>query len=307
MNLSNYITDLLYRYECVIVPKFGGFVANEMSARIDRDRQLCHPPYKQISFNGQLTQNDGLLANYIASTDKISYECAMNYIQFEIDSWKEKMDAQDLSLNGLGTLGKENGKYVFEPENRVNYLTSSFGLSSVVALEIEREEPIKPAQAAPKVIPIVEKEERKIPSYLKYAAALVLGLSLAGVGTKYYKNFRQDQYLLEAQQNQQQVERKIENATFVVAKPLPALSIELPVANQRYHVIAGAFRFPENAERKLDQLRQKGFDARILGVNKWNLTIVSYGSYSTREEALGQLGKIRVEEAKDSWLLIQDF
>ena len=68
-----------------------------------------------------------------------------------------------------------------------------------------------------------------------------------------------------------------------------------------------AFRFSENADRKLNQLIQEGYEARILGVNKWNLTVVSYGSYATRKEALENLYQIKSDVAKDSWLLIQEF
>jgi hypothetical protein len=42
-------------------------------------------------------------------------------------------------------------------------------------------------------------------------------------------------------------------------------------------------------------------------VNRWNLTVVSYGSYSTREEALKELDSIQKYVAEDSWMLIQEF
>ena len=42
-------------------------------------------------------------------------------------------------------------------------------------------------------------------------------------------------------------------------------------------------------------------------MNRWNLTVVSYGSYETRDEALKTLSGIRQNVAKDSWLLIQEF
>ena len=72
-------------------------------------------------------------------------------------------------------------------------------------------------------------------------------------------------------------------------------------------MIAGAFRVPENADRKVSQLLEQGYEARILGVNRWNLTVVSYGSYQTRDEALRQLDSIQKNVAEDSWLLIQEF
>ena len=306
MNLANYISDLLYRYECVIVPKFGGFVTNNKSARIDGSNHTIFPPYKQITFNAHLTNNDGLLANYIASVDHISYDCAVNYIKFEIDAWNEKLKNQELNLSGLGTLNMSGDQLHFEPQQRVNYLTSSFGLSNVVRSEIERESKVKVAEktAAPKVIPIVEK---KAPNYLKYAAIFVIGLSAIGFAGKYYQGRLNEKEMVEAQKQQDLMEEKIENATFVITKPLPTLNLEVESSKKSFHVIAGAFRFPENADRKVNQLLQEGYNSRILGVNKWNLTVVSYGSYSSRNEALENLSQIKKNVAKDSWLLIQEF
>ena len=306
MNLANYISDLLYRYECVIVPKFGGFVTNNKSARIDASNHTLYPPYKQITFNSHLKNNDGLLANYIASMDNISYECAVNYIQFEIEAWNEKLKSQELTLPNLGAFNVVDNKLYFEPQQKINYLTSSFGLSNIVRGEIEREAvKIPPVQAKePKIIPLTEK---KTPNYLKYAAIFVIGLSAIGFGGKYYQDHLNKKQVVEARKQQELVEEKIENATFVITKPLPALNLEIKSQKKNFHVIAGAFRFSENADRKVNQLLKQGYDARVLGVNKWNLTVVSYGSYSTREEALENLYQIKNNVAKDSWLLIQEF
>lgn len=306
MNLANYICDLLYRYECVIVPQFGGFVTNERSARIDRNKQMIYPPYKQITFNSHLKNNDGLLANYISSIDKISYDCALNYIKFEIESWMEKLRDEDLSLPGLGTLSSVDGKIQFEPQQKTNYLLSSYGLTGVLARDLEQPvESITSEEKAP--VPVIPLQERKAPNYLKYAAVFVIGLSAIGFGAKFYQDYRADQWVAEAQKQQQRVEQKIENATFVITKPLPALNIELKSEKKNFHVIAGAFRFPENADRKVSQLLGEGYDAKILGVNRWNLTVVSYGSFSTRDEALKELDSIQKYVATDSWLLIQEF
>ena len=107
MKLSNYISDLLYRYECVIVPNFGGFVTNNQSAKIDKISQTLQPPYKQITFNSHLKNNDGLLANHIAAAEKIPYECALNFIQFEIESWQKKLINEELELEDEELLDDE--------------------------------------------------------------------------------------------------------------------------------------------------------------------------------------------------------
>ena len=307
MNLANYISDLLYRYECVIVPKFGGFVSNYRPAKIDSDRNTIYPPHKQITFNRHLTNNDGLLANYIASVDKISYDCALNYIQFEIDAWNEKLKSQDLDLQPIGRFQLDAGTLHFEPQRKVNYLIDSFGLSPVIRPAIERQTVVKEkvvAAPAPKVIPV---HQKRTPNYLKYAAVFVIGLSAIGFGGKLYQDHLNREFVAETKKQQELVEEKIENATFMIAKPLPALSLEIRSEKKGFHVIAGAFRFPENAQRKVNQLLSQGYDARILGVNKWNLTVVSYGSYSSRDEAVNQLHEIKKNVAKDSWLLVQDF
>jgi hypothetical protein len=77
MSLTNYINDLLYRYDCVIVPDFGGFVTNAISARVNHFSHTFYPPTKQLTFNSHLTNNDGLLANYIASSENISFKLLM--------------------------------------------------------------------------------------------------------------------------------------------------------------------------------------------------------------------------------------
>ncbi len=309
MKLANYISDLLYRYECVIVPEFGGFVTNNKSAKIDKINNTLHPPYKQITFNGHLVNNDGLLVNYIASADKIPYESALNFIRFEIESWKEKLKDQELNLDSIGSLSLIDNKLHFEPQQKINFLPSSFGLSNVVSPEIKRETYKKEVQKLEEKAPIlISPERRNAPNYLKYAAIFVLGLSALGIGGKLYKDHQTNRQIIIAQEQQHSIDQKIENATFVISKPLPTLNLEVStVDNKSFHVIAGAFRFPENAEKKLTQLKAEGYNARILGVNKWGLTIVSFDSYDSERDAINSLNSIKQIKDEKAWLLVQKF
>ncbi len=309
MKLANYISDLLYRYECVIVPEFGGFVTNNKSARIEKDNNTLHPPYKQITFNSHLTNNDGLLANYIASADKIPYESALNFIQFEIEAWLDKIKDQDIYLETLGSFSMVDNKLHFQPQKKLNYLTSSFGLTNVVIPEIKREVYKKEVEKLEEKAPIlITPERRKAPNYLKYAAIFVLGLSAIGIGGKLYKNHQNKQQIVVAKEQQKRIDQKIENATFVISKPLPTLNLVInTVDNKSFHVIAGAFRFPENAENKLNQLKSEGYHSRILGVNKWGLTIVSFDSYESERDAINSLNSIKQKKDDKAWLLVQKF
>ncbi|MCX6268123.1 MAG: hypothetical protein NTW16_12315, partial [Bacteroidetes bacterium] len=73
MDIRNCIADLLSLHDCVIIPGFGGFIGNYSPARIDQVNHTFHPPTKELLFNVNLKQNDGLLASAIAASWMISY------------------------------------------------------------------------------------------------------------------------------------------------------------------------------------------------------------------------------------------
>ena len=340
MKLSTYISDLLYRYEFVIVPGFGGFITNTISASIDPHSKTFQPPHKKVSYNAHLTSDDGLLANYISTADQMPYKHALNFIKFEVDQWKKTLEHTDLFLDKVGKFYLDkNNNILFEAQNKINYLTSSFGLTSIVSPEIKREvakaqsnipkpiitpasvgkeekKPIltiekekKPIVAIPKKekTPVVRRMEKEEPtSYLKYAA-IFIGLTLLGFGANaWYKNKQYKQQIIVEQQQQQQLEQKIESASFVIDEDLPSITLPVLLNKKPYHVIGGAFRYPENATKMVNILKSKGYNARILGINKWGLTQVTYDSYSKRNVAMDDLFEIRKTEDSTAWLLIQD-
>ena len=65
-------------------------------------------------------------------------------------------------------------------------------------------------------------------------------------------------------------------------------------------------RIPENAETRVNQLREAGYKARTLGENKYGLHQVVYGSYTDRTEALKELRNIRNTDNPNAWMLIQE-
>lgn len=71
-----YIEELLYLYDCVIVPGFGGFIGLHESATINEKQGVILPPRKKVIFNHHLKQNDGLLIEWIARKESIPYEKA---------------------------------------------------------------------------------------------------------------------------------------------------------------------------------------------------------------------------------------
>ncbi|MBT8273194.1 MAG: SPOR domain-containing protein [Bacteroidia bacterium] len=309
MQFDSYISDLLYRYECVIIPDFGAFLTNSVSAQIQESTHTFYPPKKEVSFNEQLRSNDGLLANYIASVEKIPFEAASKKIAKKTKSLKSFLaQGETLTFTNIGEVSlNAEGNLTFEPSTQLNYLTNSFGLSPFVSPNITREVYKEAVEEIEKVIPIaVTPEGRKSRSYLKYAAVAVFALTLGGlISSNYYLGQIEQQNQMAEESAQEQLETKIQEATFIIDNPLPAVTLNISKQTGKYHIVAGAFRIEANSEKKLSELKTLGYKARKIGTNKYGLHQVVYSSYETRAEAQRNLYKIRREHNSDAWLLIQ--
>ena len=310
MTLANYISDLLYRYECVIVPSFGGIVTNEISAKVNHFTHTFYAPSKQVTFNSHLQNNDGLLANYVATAKNISYSKAVEFINDEVSKWNLQINNTELELENIGTFHLNNEqKIIFEPNNTINYLTSSFGFNSFVSPAVKRIAYKEKVTHLETITPILSSEEnkRKTPIFIKYAAAAAIIFALGTVGWKEYQKFEYNNLVAKNEQQQQQVDKTIQEATFVINNPLPTITLNVAKETHNYHIVAGAFREPANAKKKLQQLLEKGFNAQILGVNKWNLTPVAYESFNSRNEAINKLNTIKKTDSQDAWLLVKEY
>ena len=132
MIVEEFIIALLRQNNCVIVPNFGGFIANTNSAIIDQSKQKIYPPSKTILFNPKLDNNDGLLANHIAQAKTISFPESISFIDETVQNWRKKLASENrISFGEIGYLFEQNGTVVFEQNREFNLLLSAYGLSGV--------------------------------------------------------------------------------------------------------------------------------------------------------------------------------
>ena len=312
--MDYYISQLLYRYQCVTVPGFGAFLTEIQSAQLHENSHSFYPPKKLVSFNAYLKNNDGLLANHIAQSEKMSYEVAVSVIENQVATWKSKLhDFGAIALKNVGELevNSENN-LVFTPYDSVNYLTASFGLTSYVSPAVKREVYKQEVEALEEKAPIVFTPERRSGnSFMKYAAIFVLGAGLLGTsgyfGNEYYQNKIQQETLAVQTKVQKQVNQKIQEATFFISNPLPTVTLTVSEGKMPYHVVAGAFRMESNAIATYNRLLKLGYPARRIEQNKHGLYPVVYGSYSSYSEAQKQMDSIQKTHNPEAWLLIQEF
>lgn len=308
--MTQYISALLYRYPCVIVPGFGAFITEIQSSFYDAEKQMFFPPQKRISFNRNIVNNDGLLANHLATQEHLSYEDALMRIQTMVADWNSTLTTFDsLNLESIGVFSYNEEKSLqFDPIQNQNYLATSFGLSSIGVLEIARESKDAPQIIAINTTPI---KTKRTATFFKYASVLVL---VSGIGSVLVQNgytaYLNDHTLSIENSVQSQVQNKIQQATFIIEPSMDAIALpvkdETVVVVTPYHLVAAAFRSEENAAIEVELLKEKGFEqASFLGKTKYGMYPVLYASYPTHEEAKDALKEIHRKTNKDAWIFIK--
>lgn len=127
------LEKLLHKYECVIIPDFGGFIVRDSPSNFNNSKTVIKPTSKHIFFNPHLVKNDGLLYNEIQLAKAFTYSEAVEYCQSVISVYKQMMhDNGSVRFGQLGTFfqGKENN-FWFSPSTTLNLSLDAYGLFPV--------------------------------------------------------------------------------------------------------------------------------------------------------------------------------
>ena len=389
MRVAKYISDLLYEYECVVIPGLGGFISNEVPASIHDNNHSFNPPSKKIVFNPHLQINDGLLINHIAKHEDISYSDArIRLEQFVLKCKYALGKGKRINFYKIGHLfDNAEDKIEFDPDKSRNYYADSFGMSSFISPPVKRDSNIRLEKKHADRKPKQEKQtaettrkREKQPRYISlnlYSILFILLIGLAfvlgynSIKDFYYKNAAgipffystPNEYLITHfhkltffkekpdaaaktnnqtdQKNENKIltdehstlekeempvkqeynDQSIDNVLKMVAPEIklpekqsrmtdqPAHEeMEKPVSNNpqleenRFFIIAGSFQDESNAHKLLRKLRTNGYQADIIGQNKYGMYRVSFAGFTTEAMAEEQLAIIRKEENPDAWV-----
>lgn len=332
MKVEKHISDLLYDHDCVIVPDWGGFVANYASAKIHPVRHSFVPPSKKIVFNKNLKNNDGLLANHIAGSENTNYSQALRHISHFVDTVNVQLkNGAKVKIGELGTLYLDVERNIqFEPET-TNFLLDSFGLPEFQSPAIKRdtitkriEKEFKDRSAVP-----AERKKSNIKRYvaLTIAASLIFATIWIPLKTNLLKNINysdlnpftsKEVKKPESKKIPTTVKYPVVNNDTTVVKPVikdtllatttlikaDTTAVVMQNTNDlnfRFHLVAGCFQIEENAINFVSTLQSQNIDAAIIGKNNKGLYVVSCGNYATRMQALNELGSLRKLQP-NAWL-----
>jgi len=333
--METYISDLLYRHDCVIIPGLGGIITNYRSAQIHPVSHTLRPPSKSIRFNVNLQEDDGLLANYVSSCESISFASAQSKIERFVFSIQNDLEhKKEARLPKIGVLSVDlNGIISFEPDLKVNYLPDAFGLEAIQSPAILRKskgiDVSKQIYRGAKTI-----QAQKTSFNWKVAAVLIplIGLSTyisfqqEVIDNKYanyaYLNpFKEKPAAVYVPRTMEVKEKTIEvketkitavpktdieavrtNTEEAVKKTIPAPIVKTTLVSKPFHLVAGCFSSEHNATKLVAQLKTEGFDASVIGQNANGLFRVAFQSYVSRELAVAEMKKLK-DSGKSTWLL----
>lgn len=270
MDITAFIRELLLNHDCVIVPGFGGFIGNYTPARIDKGTSTFYPPVKQISFNRNLNNNDGLLIGRISEHAKINYGDSRTLVEEFVSSLKRKLEkGEKVVFEKIGTFSTNHeGTIQFEPDTTVNYHLYSWGLEPFTFSPLEaydvRSRITRHIDKAPAGNPAMRKILWRAAVILP-VVALVAAVSLK---TDLFKSKVETSNLnplasAEFENNKAAVDPAVKEQTPVKEETTPTVTPSQDV-NGTFYIITGSFRSKENAELQAGMLQKEGYNPEII-------------------------------------------
>ncbi len=330
MNISNYIKELLYLYDCVIIPGLGGFVTNYRPAEISFETNTFIPPSKDILFNSELKNNDGLLINHIANNLNIEFGEASRIVSTNISQIMSKLEnGESFTFKGIGSLRYDRFLNLqFSPELSENFLVEAYGFGSFNRLPIKNlvqnsadnfqlfghKSFFNPEN----IFSIFNKQLLK---KVLIASPLIIALSIIPFNTELLENNRL-QYASFYRNEKTAPSAKTENNTEIIIETTGKTSQnetseikEIAVntsyrANEKktstnsetkkYHLIAGSFKSEENANAFINELKYNDLNTTVIRNNEmYRVSIFSSDNKKTSQQKLLDLKAKKIQ----TWLL----
>jgi cell division septation protein DedD len=328
VNINDILKELIKLHDCVIFPNLGGFVGQYAPAKLNSHDLSYETPYKQILFNKNLVNNDGLLANAIAKKYNLSYDIAQEEISvLLIQIRKDLKLRKKFSFDGIGILYEDKGILNFKQKSE-NLLIDSYGLKPINMSDFTAN------SSEAKVLNINSVSSKKniknlgmvagVLILLFYSAWIPLKTDLLN-GNESFKysdlnpfTFNKSESLTTKTKSNTFLEKedlkteKSSEISFIKSKAKEKskdvvlqpknIAINNPIKVKSFEVIIGSFRNQKNAKKLIKTLQKKSLNARELPFEN-NLFRVSVGKFSNRKNAIEYQKIVKKKLQFSSWVL----
>lgn len=317
--IPQYLSELLLRFDTVILPGLGLFQLKNIPASIKGDNIL--PPGKILLFESSVKNNDGVLANYISEKNRISFfDACTQILDFVEKIQKNLNDGSDVTLEKIGVLKKDTAGIIgFTADTSVNYNIDSFGLNAITAISLSENQKENKSKSKE----VQSEKKKKFPVAAIWIISIVLFIG-TGAATVYFikpELFNKIGININSQKQDNSVlvtEKKTENnpsgnQSGSVNQNDSIINVNQSNGNQisqtqqqgnvRYYIIAASFRIKENANNYVIQLSSNGHKSESIFMPEKNLYVVSYDAYDDKAQAEQALASIRVSGNQAAWIL----
>ena len=315
LRIVSHIESLLVVHDCVIVPRFGGFVLCAASASYRANEHLFCPRHREISFNTTLRYNDGLLTEAYMKMYGVDYHKAYRMVEDDVDEIKNMLyRGTEVFLGAIGSfsLGKEN-QIIFHSSGSGFQSMESYGLHAfqLKTLQVlQREEAIhlsenkKTGEGNVFYIPI---NRRWIQGIAGVAAAiamfLVVSIPVKQIDTEVYTaNFIPTEAISASNPSVIQP-----TSSAVVSSPVPVQKkAVLPQQKNKdvYYVVVSSMNSEKQADAFISQMDRSIFKNVDKLVETQKVRVYA-AKFNNREKADVYMNKLRENpKYKDAWVYI---
>ena len=308
----------------VNVPGLGNFSQARVSSHYDEGSNEYHPPYHQVQFTEQVNNDDGRLAEYIASKKGISLASAKYFIEKYVTGLQQDVHKNEIALAGLGWFYMDQSQLLFRAADKVPGDPAFYGLPSVKINKLKHAELVEEVyvpqpEVAPEpepveqeeAQPIAENEEEYQPEEEEYERPrrtgwLIFALIVI-IAAGVYGLYRYNPAVFErftAKPKEKAVPKTIDTPVTDSTDVKPVVAV-FDSTKTRYEVIVSAVEKIETADVIIKNLKTLDVDAHVVPDDPGRNFKVTVGTYTTRTDAeaarknLAAAGKI----PKDAYTL----
>lgn len=311
--LINYISKLVARHNCVILPGVGAFLAHKVPAHYNFEDRIFMPPHRTLGFNPQVIVDDALLLSEYIAGEQLSCEEASSLLQRDIAQFRKELSSKgNVSFGELGT-------FSMNINNEVSFTPGQNGIDDPYNFGFE-----------PLVMPLLSDHKKKdivikrndFGKYIASIAAIIVTVFLlAPIGKNSYEPAMQASVTdivapsISAASSPVIVENNSEVCEIAPVEETVTENIitenftnesatEQAAENTlKYHIIVASSPTAENARLAIEELSAKvQAEYRVVeGAGRYR---IAYGSYSSNSDAAVALSSIK-DVFPDAWILNQ--
>ncbi|MDR1517861.1 MAG: hypothetical protein LBS52_07210 [Dysgonamonadaceae bacterium] len=314
--LLSHIEFLLHSHNCVIVPGFGGFVVNYTPAKHD-GLSVVETPKSELVFNGELTHNDGLLAESYMKTDKLSFDAATLKIKQAVRELRQQLEERKaISVGDLGSFAiNDEARLVYTPGAFIR--PELFGLTKATLKPIIQIQPL--ATENEKLV--ARKVALRNTGIVAAAAAVIAAIMLIFPINGEKLNVQTARMLSESglfgrhtdnrvkishfpQKSEETViEETVETEHIAPEPPSVSETADIEIS-PKYYIVMGVFETLTKAQKVGETLKSDGFP-NVHIMKRYGRQHIYTASFNDKEEALNYVKTIRAKHRtyRDAWVL----